>query len=79
MRLPGFVADASLHAAKGHYASAGPGGAASGRVTPQLMGEVGLGNACWAACRCCRNYGNRFCCSHCRWCSGPIGSTLEAF
>lgn len=30
------------------------------------------GNPCRAACRCCR-WGNRFCCSHCKWCSGPIG------
>jgi len=32
------------------------------------------GNSCTAACRCCK-WGNRFCCSHCRWCSGPIGTT----
>ncbi len=30
------------------------------------------GNSCSAACRCCK-WGNRFCCSHCKWCSGPIG------
>jgi hypothetical protein len=29
------------------------------------------GNSCTAACRCCK-WGNRFCCSHCNWCSGPI-------
>ena len=79
MRLPGFVADASLYIAKAHYASVGLSGLLSGGVTPQLMSELGLGNPCWAACRCCRSYGNRFCCSHCRWCSGPIGVTeIEA-
>lgn len=29
-------------------------------------------STCRRVCRCCRN-GNRFCCSHCRFCSGPIG------
>ncbi len=79
MRLPGFVADASLCIAGAHYASVGLSGASSDGVTPQLMSELGLGNPCRAACRCCRSYGNRFCCSHCRWCSGPIGVTgIEA-
>lgn len=31
-----------------------------------------LGSTCTAACACCKR-GNRFCCSHCRFCSGPIG------
>jgi hypothetical protein len=32
-----------------------------------------LGNTCTRVCKCCKNNGNRFCCSHCRFCSGPIG------
>jgi hypothetical protein len=35
---------------------------------------------CRRMCKCCGN-GNRFCCSHCRFCSGPIGPygvSLEA-
>jgi hypothetical protein len=31
------------------------------------------GNTCTRVCKCCKNNGNRFCCSHCRFCSGPIG------
>lgn len=30
------------------------------------------GNTCTRVCKCCKR-GNRFCCSHCRFCSGPIG------
>ncbi len=37
---------------------------------------TGYGSSCRAACRCCR-WGNRFCCSHCRFCSGPIGVSGE--
>jgi hypothetical protein len=77
MSMPGFNAESSLYVSKGRYAGAGAPGAAAGHVVPQLMGEAGLANSCWAACRCCRNWGNRFCCSHCRWCSGPIGWGLE--
>ena len=33
---------------------------------------VALGNTCTRVCACCRR-GNRFCCSHCKFCSGPIG------
>ena|SRR6187402_532949 len=36
------------------------------------------GGSCSAACRCCK-WGNRFCCSHCRFCSGPIGATGGVF
>jgi len=32
------------------------------------------GNSCTAACKCCKR-NNRFCCSHCNWCSGPIKAT----
>lgn len=32
------------------------------------------GNSCTAACKCC-GWGNRFCCSHCKWCSWPVVST----
>jgi hypothetical protein len=32
-----------------------------------------LANTCTRVCKCCDNNGNRFCCSHCRLCSGPIG------
>ena len=30
-------------------------------------------STCTRVCACCRRNGNRFCCSHCRFCSGPIG------
>ncbi len=30
-------------------------------------------STCTRVCKCCKNNGNRFCCSHCRFCSGPIG------
>jgi hypothetical protein len=33
--------------------------------------ELGL-STCRRVCNCCKG-GNRFCCSHCRFCSGPIG------
>ena len=74
--MPGFNADASLYVTSGHYASVQSRGSAGGAVVPQLMGEVGLGDPCGAACRCCKR-GNRFCCSHCRWCKGPIGFGME--
>ena len=32
----------------------------------------GLANTCTRVCACCKR-GNRFCCSHCHFCSGPIG------
>jgi hypothetical protein len=34
--------------------------------------ELAAGGTCRRVCACCRR-GNRFCCSHCRFCSGPIG------
>ena len=33
------------------------------------------GSTCRRVCACCARNGNRFCCSHCRFCSGPIGAT----
>ena len=30
-------------------------------------------STCRRVCACCARNGNRFCCSHCRFCSGPIG------
>lgn len=35
-----------------------------------------VGNSCSAACRCCA-WGNRFCCSHCKWCSWPVATSPE--
>ena len=32
-------------------------------------------STCRRVCACCSRNGNRFCCSHCRLCSGPIGVT----
>lgn len=40
--------------------------------------EIG-GSTCRRVCNCCKNNGNRFCCSHCRFCSGPIGVSSEVF
>lgn len=40
--------------------------------------DLAAGGSCSAACRCCK-WGNRFCCSHCRFCSGPIGVTDGVF
>ena len=78
-RMPGFNAEASLHVTRGRYATARSRGGTSGQIVPQLMAdEVGLGDPCGAACRCCK-WGNRFCCSHCRWCRGPIGVAMESF
>jgi hypothetical protein len=72
MALPGFAAERSLSPAGGHYMTSGAPRAAN-HVQPQLA--LGISSSsCQAACRCCKR-GNRFCCSHCRWCSGPIGST----
>ena len=34
-------------------------------------------STCTRVCACCKKNGNRFCCSHCRFCSGPIGVTDE--
>lgn len=76
MRIPGFNAEASLYVTSGRYASVQSRGAAGEDVVPQLMGDVSLGDPCGAACRCCKR-GNRFCCSHCRWCKGPIGFGME--
>ena len=75
MRLPGFAAERSLSAAAGHYMTGPATNGGTNQVVPQLQGQVGIGSSsCQAACRCCKR-GNRFCCSHCRWCSGPIGFT----
>jgi hypothetical protein len=76
MSMPRFGAEASLYTSRGNYASARVSAGALEQVTPQLLGEVGLGDPCRAACRCCA-WGNRFCCSHCRWCRGPIPWGLE--
>lgn len=40
--------------------------------------DLAAGNSCSAACRCCK-WGNRFCCSHCRFCTGPIGTSGGVF
>lgn len=37
------------------------------------------GSTCRRVCKCCKNNGNRFCCSHCRFCSGPIGVSTGVF
>jgi hypothetical protein len=81
MRIPGFTADASVYATGGQYWMSGASGDPSPRVTPQAigMGGVDIGssgtldysNSCRAACRCCANNNNYFCCKHCRWCSWP--------
>ena len=34
--------------------------------------DGGLMNTCTRVCACCKK-GNRFCCAHCKFCSGPIG------
>jgi hypothetical protein len=73
MALPGFDADRSLSAAGGHYMTGSATRSGANRVVPQL--QLGISSSsCQAACRCCTR-GNRFCCSHCRWCSGPIRNT----
>jgi hypothetical protein len=81
--LPGFHAEASLYHATGHYQSTGASIGSGGGVVPQFDQAFDLQAApstCYRVCRCCRNSGNRFCCSHCRWCSGPIGTTTyQAF
>jgi hypothetical protein len=76
MSIPGFRAEASLYVTSGRYAGVSAPGAAIGQVAPQLQAQVGL-STCARVCRCCRLSGNRFCCSHCRFCSGPISSGLE--
>ena len=38
-----------------------------------LIGTGSLGNTCTNVCKCCKR-GNRFCCSHCDFCSGPSRS-----
>ena len=75
MSMPGFRAEASLYATNGRYAGAATSGAAIGQVVPQLQGQ--FDSTCTRVCRCCRLWGNRFCCSHCTFCSGPISSGLE--
>lgn len=72
MALPGFDGERSLSAARGHYMTADVTRGTANDLEPQLA--LGISSSsCQAACRCCKR-GNRFCCSHCRWCSGPIGS-----
>jgi hypothetical protein len=40
---------------------------------PDLSVELApAGNSCWRICKCCKR-GNRYCCAHCKFCSGPIG------
>lgn len=34
-------------------------------------------STCTRVCACCKKSKNRFCCSHCKWCSGPIGASGE--
>ena len=75
MSMPGFSAEASIDVTSGRYAEAATRGAALTQVTPQLQGT--FGSLCTRVCRCCSASGNRFCCSHCRFCSGPISSGLE--
>ena len=75
MSMPGFRAEASLYATSGRYAAAANFGAGDSQVAPQLQGQ--FDSTCTRVCRCCSLWGNRFCCSHCRFCSGPISSGLE--
>ena len=73
--LPGFRAEASLKVKNAGYVGGPIVGAGIWRVAPQMQIQGGLGSfgsQCSAMCRCCAR-GNRFCCAHCRWCSGPIG------
>ena len=72
MSMPGFRAEASLYATSGRYIGSLARGAVAGQVAPQLEAQLGL-STCARVCNCCRSSGNRFCCSHCRFCSGPIG------
>jgi hypothetical protein len=72
MRIPQFTADSSLELASGHYGTYHRTGRDSGAVVPQLQTQSSFASSCKRFCDCCRR-GNRFCCSHCRWCSGPIG------
>jgi hypothetical protein len=72
MSMPGFRAEASLHSRGSHYGSYRSSKSAVG-VVPQLQTQTDLASSCWRICQCCKR-GNRFCCSHCRWCSGPIGA-----
>ena len=82
MRMPGFGAEASLYATTDHYWMSGAASPVESRVEPQAAvsdriatdasaGALGYSNSCRAACRCCANNKNRFCCQHCRWCSWP--------
>jgi hypothetical protein len=75
MTMPGFRAEASLYATHGQYWMVTAARDSTSRVEPQLQG-IGLGNlgyssSCRAACRCCADRNNYFCCRHCRWCSWP--------
>ena len=74
MALPGFNADRALSAAGGHYLTPASGSTRTSGVVPQLQASTGA-STCTRVCNCCRRTRNRFCCSHCRWCSGPIGSS----
>ena len=72
MSMPGFAAEASLDARSHHYVTYRSPESYGGNVVPQLQTEASAASSCWRICQCCKR-GNRFCCSHCRWCSGPIG------
>jgi hypothetical protein len=74
MALPGFNAEHSLSRSNGYYGTNGFNDTGLNDVVPQLQAGLGL-STCSRVCSCCRRTKNRFCCSHCRWCSGPIGST----
>jgi len=79
MSMPGFTADSSITTSQTRYFAVRTPGEARGPVEAQMLAlsNAGLGtglgysNSCNAACRCCARNGNRFCCSHCRWCSWP--------
>jgi hypothetical protein len=81
------VADVALNEdAADCDAAASPGAADSEEVSAILQSSLddsslqATGSLCRRMCNCCRG-GNRFCCSHCRFCSGPIGPygvSLEA-
>jgi len=78
MALPGFNAERALFGERGHYITPAISSTPAGGVAPQLQTTTGA-STCTRVCNCCRRTKNRFCCSHCRWCSGPIGSTGVAF
>lgn len=72
MSMPGFAAEASLRTRGNHYVTRHRAQWSAGDVVPQFDDLAASSTSCWRICQCCKR-GNRFCCSHCRWCSGPIG------